>query len=259
MRKRDVETALDRDWLDASPSIIYPGYYLWRGSIHPDKGDGERYVPLSDWDLFLRFAGLWSHGQPSEESILDWTRSHGLLFGSDTPVKVSSFRAESKAAHGALALYRALQKSDAGRVRDLVRFTEGSQDAELQEEDVRLHFAPRAGTDELDSEHLLRVGISALQSAIDSRLRRATVRFRGFDFSHPNPLKQNGYRPRLTMFCPDLASCLWYQFARVVEDRRAVSRCPECEDLYTPAKSNQITCGKDRCRQSRSRANRAGK
>jgi hypothetical protein len=276
VRKRDVEASQDGDFADAAPSTIYPDYQpdgsairpdyrAWGGKSYPDFDDEpplKRYAPLTDRDLFLGFARLFSHGKPPLERILGWIGSHGLLYGSEGPMEVGDFKAESRAAHAALALYRALSEGDAERVRELVRFSKGSRDAELQGEPVRLHSAPRKDSRGLDDGRILRAGTSALQSVIDSRLSRIQVRIRtggSFDSSHPGPLGQEAYRPRLTVWCPDLATCIWYQCARTVENRRAVSRCPYCHLLYFPEKSGQITCGTDRCRQRKSRAERASK
>lgn len=274
MRKRDVEAAQEGDWADSPPSTIYPDYRpdgsairpdyrAWGGKVYPDFDDEpslKRHAPLTDRDLFLGFARLFSHGEPSLERILDWTRSHGLLYGSEGPMEVADFKAESRAAHGALSLYRRLQDTDAAGVRDLVRFSKGSRNGELQGEPVKLHAPPRKDSSDLDDGRMLRAGASALQSVIDSRLSRVRARFRtggSFDFAHPDPLGQEAYRPRLTVWCPDLAACIWYQCARTVEDRRAVSRCPYCHLLYFPEKSGQITCGTARCRKRKSRAERA--
>jgi hypothetical protein len=58
-------------------------YKVAGGWINPEGNRTGFTFPLSDPGLFLSFARLGAHGEPSERSIQRWVSEHGLLRGKD--------------------------------------------------------------------------------------------------------------------------------------------------------------------------------
>jgi hypothetical protein len=65
-------------------------------------------------------------------------------------------------------------------------------------------------------------------------------------------------RPLLSMRLPDLSSAIWYQLALFRGDSRPSRVCPRCRMPYKQKRSDQTTCGTERCRKAESRAKKKG-
>jgi len=122
--------------LGESPSIIgddfWPvaeSYKIAGGWIYAEvkeRNTGTKVSNLADPGLFLSFARLGSHGEPSKGSILSWVKQYGLLRaeqGKDrrilrpAPLKLENFRAEVLCAYQLLNLYTNIRTENIGALR----------------------------------------------------------------------------------------------------------------------------------------------
>ncbi len=70
----------EREALHAIGWPVAPDYEIRHGIIYPkDSRQADWYAPLAEPGLFLGFARLGAHGEPSQDRILKWVRKHGLL------------------------------------------------------------------------------------------------------------------------------------------------------------------------------------
>jgi len=107
------------------------------GKIQPHTSDTRITFPLLENDLFLSFARLGNHGEPSEKSILRWVDKHGLLRAKQkpqfetlekwgtwaneeviepAPITLQEFRTEVRTAYQLMTLYRDIRARDAEAV-----------------------------------------------------------------------------------------------------------------------------------------------
>jgi hypothetical protein len=80
IHRDEVSKLLDQE--QALANCVWPVNSCYRiagGWIYSDGDDWTITRPLADPDLFLSFARLWTHGEPSNNSILRWISKHGLL------------------------------------------------------------------------------------------------------------------------------------------------------------------------------------
>ncbi len=181
------------------------------------------------------------------------------------PIPVYEFVAEAEDAHCALTLYEAVRARDTAAIRRRIKRRrierhpesgpgEQSPFAEVFVDGEKIPFHPRA-EGELTDEEVVSAGAHALETLVNEKL--AGVRFHfGEDFEHPRPLAPY-YMPVLGWNIPNLLTAAWFQFAWIMSDSRPLSICPYCGEKYPVSKSNQQTCGKDRCRKKKSRQERA--
>jgi hypothetical protein len=126
-------------------------YKIVGGMIRADGEELGSFVEFSEPSLFLSFARLGAHGEPSERTILRWVSQHGLLRAQaykrfeeladkaldsrrllltqdgdhlySEPVeamKVEDFRAEVLCAHQLLSLHTNMRTKNMGALRDTI-------------------------------------------------------------------------------------------------------------------------------------------
>jgi hypothetical protein len=127
--------------------------------IYEDGDDRVSYIPLRDPDLFLSFARLGAHGEPSVSSIMRWVSKYGLLtlggdrqlgyyhfrdfgqtwledgVGWEVPeqdaITVDAFRAEVSKAYELLTVYTEINSRDAEAIRTRAAWPKSSLDQHL--------------------------------------------------------------------------------------------------------------------------------
>jgi hypothetical protein len=249
-------------------------YRTYRGEIHPDGWRVGTTMPLADSDLFLSFARLGAHGDPTEVSVMSWIRKHGLLKLRDpecwkrledgTPnqarMKIEEFRAEVREAYDALTLFEQIRSKDTDALRGRVGLArEGSARARVTIDGV-LTRVDTLADEELSDEDVLSLAVEVLEEIVEQKIRHygVTLVFSVND-DHPRPLSPRGkygvtsYRPELTLKCLNLGSALWYQFGALISDKRPLLNCEEC-GLPFVSRRDAKTCS-DACRKARSRRN----
>ena len=116
-------------------------HVIWSGKIHPYADETRPTFPLWEGEPFWSFALLGKNGEPSEQSILDWVKQHGLLRKKEqtrldkpegwdghknqahlaaagqhvvepAPVRLKDFRAEVRTAYQLLSLYAETRERD---------------------------------------------------------------------------------------------------------------------------------------------------
>src|SRR5215203_3524744 len=131
----------DEAW-DVCVWYVAERYHLIQGRIYPDGLRPKIIYPLSDSNLFLSFARLAAHGQPSEKRILSWVHQHGLLRRQDyerfrhvrdrngerqvnhETITVEDFREETRKAYGALTLFQDIRSKNYQALRSRLRSEE---------------------------------------------------------------------------------------------------------------------------------------
>lgn len=257
LRRGEVR-ALEAD-ADASAGWRVYEYRVHAGWIEADEDkDWRSYRPLAEPMLFASFARLASHGRPSEESVLAWTRRYGLLWQEPEPLRVrlEDFRDAAVEARGALDLLEAVRARDLSAIRPRLELRDNPGPDGVVEVliDGKLQGAFRSPgwRNKRHDAPVLTFVVRALEATVSGNLSRLQRRFTtaSADFEHPGPL--GAWRPRLEDHCPDLFTALWYQFARIMEERRPVRRCSQCGEPFLPLRSTKKTCSAA-CRKARSR------
>jgi hypothetical protein len=295
LRVREKEVGGLISFREASDILLWPvapDYEIKHGVIYPKGGwRAERYAPLREPDLFLSFARLGAHDNPSEGQILKWARKHGLLKRADperalraleedvpvlagreqvtvkagesnqAPMSIEEFRAETRKAYSYLTLLESIRSRDANGLRFRIGFRRIpiSGPGELTVETVALDGRPipycGGAPPELTDEFLLLKAVCCLVHDVEWKLKDIRLAFT-HDFEHPRPLST--YRPRLTVVCPDLYSALYYQFARLIADERPWMNCEVCGSPILRTNSRRKTCGAA-CRKEKSRRGKAAR
>ncbi len=276
---------------------VAPDYYTKHGAIYPKDGwQADQYASLTEPDLFLSFARLGAHGEPSEARVLKWVRKHGLLRRADyeglhssflkrdvqlpvgnelitlkayelnqAPMSVREFREEAREAHSYLTLLESIRSGDIKSLRSRISI---EQIDLLSEQGQQYSMRCMA----LDGRPIPLVGAPPADATLTDEwvLLDATLCLEhaveskikdvrlGFapNFGHPRPLST--FRPRLVAECPDLYSALYYQFARFIADERSWTNCVVCGLPMSRTRSNRQTCS-DACRKEKSRRNKAAR
>jgi hypothetical protein len=272
--EREVQKLFNFDEaVDVCIWFVAKRYRLIQGLIYPDGLSVRVTQPLSHRNLFLSFARLAAHGQPSERRILAWVHQHGLLRRKDyerfrhvrdrngerqanqKAMTVEEFRQETRRAYKALTLFQDIRSKDYQALRSRLRSEE-------------LSYRDRHGIDRLiyraylDNEPLpneegwpltgeypdslaLVVATSGLEYIVEQQLSDARLHFVK-DVRHPRPLSNLidlTYRPRLSPRCPDLHSALWYQFAALISDKHPWENCIICGMPFPQTRKDRKVCG----------------
>ncbi len=122
--------------LGASPDVVYldnwpvaDRYKIAGGWIYAEeRGEfpGGKRRNLEYPGLFLSFAQLGAHGEPSDSSISDWVSENGLLRAREdgyfrpAPMTVEDFRTEVLCAHQLLRLYTNMRTDNTGALWDMI-------------------------------------------------------------------------------------------------------------------------------------------
>jgi hypothetical protein len=254
-------------------------YRLIQGLIYPDGLGLTITQPLSHRNLFLSFARLAAHGQPSEKRIRAWVDQHGLLRRQDydnfqhmqdkngeRPVNqkamtVEDFRKETRKAYGALTLFQDIRSKNYQALRSRLR----SEELHKRDRDGEEWLEHRAYLDNepipneerrpLNEEYLdilaLKVATTGLEYIVEQQISDVHLHFVK-DVWHPRPysyLIDVPYRPRLSPRCPDLHSALWYQFAALISDKHPWENCIICGMPFPQTRKDRMVCGDARQKQ----------
>jgi predicted nucleic acid-binding Zn ribbon protein len=281
--QKEVEKLFNFDEaVDVSLWFVARRYRLFQGLIYPDGPGLTNSQPLSHRNLFLSFARLAAHGQPSEKRILSWVHQHGLLRRQDydnfkhiqdkygerqvnqKTLTVEDFRKETRKAYGALTLFQDIRSKNYQALRSRLRSKE-------------LHKRDRHGNDwityqaYLDNEQItneegwhlngeysdslaLKVATTGLEHIVERQISDVHLHF-VMDVWHPRPLSNLldlTYRPRLSPRCPDLHSALWYQFAVLISDKHPWENCIICGMPFPQTRKDRVVCG-DACQKRKER------
>jgi len=199
-------------------------------------------TPLADGNAFLSFAHQADgHNPPEETEILNWVHGHGLLrllkpslSPEDTvrmkvegvewnelnqkPMALEEFREEALYAYELLRLYEAIRSGDSAALRDRIDYAHGSQGRTPITEmfiggERAWYFIP--GGKPLSDDEVLDWCRLTLHSRLQNEL--------------------GGFEPVFTpdgniaVRCPDLRTALYWQFACLVQGKRAIVTCKGCK------------------------------
>jgi hypothetical protein len=259
----------DEAW-DVCIWYVAERYHLIQGRIYPDGLRPKIIQPLSDSNLFLSFARLAAHGQPSEKRILSWVHEHGLLRRQDynrfrhvedesgarqvnqKPITVEDFRKETRRAYKALTLFQDIRKKNYGALRRRLRTEE--VDYQGQDGNRRLRHITylddepllfeRALIGDYSDRQALEAATNGLQCIVEQQISDVHLHF-VMDTRHPDPLSNfmySTYRPRLSPRCPDLHSALWYQFAALISDKHPWKNCIICGMPFPQTRKDKVVC-----------------
>jgi hypothetical protein len=260
-------------------------YRLIKGLIYPDGPGVEISKPLDDTNLFLSFARLAAHGQPSEKRILLWVHQHGLLERRDyesfqyfeeengeeqvnqKAMTVGEFRNETLRANRALTLFQDIRNKNYGALRRRLRTEDFYQDEHgnrisnymtyVDDEPLPWEKALRGDYPDYQA---LEVANSGLEQIVESQISKVHLHF-VMDMRHPRPLSSFidlTYRPRLSLRCPDLRSALWYQFAALMSDKRPWKNCLICGIPFLQTRKDKEVCIKGgACQKEKERRNKS--
>lgn len=273
--KRQIDGLIGQD--EAQEMIgwpVAPDYVIQHGVIYPTDGwRFNRRASLTDSDLFLSFARLGAHGDPSEARILNWVCKNGLLkrvagwphyftlhedvqltVGNElrvvrehdlnqAPMTVRAFREEVRHANMCLRLLEDIRAGDVDNLRSRIE-RDGSADSSG---DTVLggHHLPIPVDEDLTDEKVLLGAELGLELIVEAQLRDIQLRF-------VHDYQATSRRKRLSIDCPDLFSALYYQLARLMADERPWSTCAFCGRPMVLSRPNRKTCG-GACRKAKSR------
>jgi len=256
--------------------------------IPQDETQSRLTSPLSDPNLFLSFARLGSHGEPSEKSILRWVNAQGLLKGRDRlresefagaiafgpllepherieqhPVSVHDFRKEVRSAYQMLRLYANVRGRDYAAIAEwFLAETPQTPRAPAQSTMVE-RYLDRWRNFEYDSVRWM------LQQGITTRRREGewligtaksallgsvaysvrNIRLTLTDLPAPGNQGPNPLFARRTMRCPDLLSAIYLQFYLMVTDNKPMRHCENPAcGMPFPAKPKHKRHCSDSCR-----------
>jgi hypothetical protein len=250
-------------WPLHSKYDIDPSTRIIRGEGY----DGRAYLPLEYADLFLSFARLGAHGEPSEKSILSWVETHGLLTRGDEkqgvnqkPVSVYEFREEVRCARELAALFMDIREQNSAAIWGRFAGEGDYQAARFHDNPVDNYFATFQRDESFlrsleppDDPVHLQSGAAALEHILERRLiDGVTLQPLSAEFVVDDEgtlhlhswAPHEPYRPMLSWRCPDLRSALYLQFALMVTDTKLWKRCanPNCKMPFPAKPSNRQFC-----------------
>ena len=270
IRRRDTEDLLS--YGDALSTLRWPvakRYHVYNGAMYADGREALRIKqPLTTTDLFLSFARLGAHGEPSVGAIKAWVEEHGLLTRGHheaadeedlgAPIKLEKFRAEVRQAYEALTLLEALRGRNIPVLRARIgrkRFVHPRTGEPINKAKVLVDGAPIPYISDADVEYsdedVLHISEVALEYFVELKLYEGVrVGFiRDYD---PRSESFQDSRPRLVPYCKDLLGALWLQFALLVADQRPWRECEVCGNLFLATRVDNVICGAA-CRKRKSR------
>ena len=268
VRKEDFGGQLSPVELHSDTVCIWavsPHYSVVNGMIIPQVDTQTRLTfPLSDPNLFLSFARLGSHGEPSEKSILRWVRARGLLKGRDRlresdfagatafgplleqherieqhPVSVDEFRKEVRSARQMLRLYADVRGRDYEAIAEwFLPETPQTPRAPAQSTMVEKYLDHWRNSEYDSVRWMLQQGMTTRRSESEWLIGTAKsallgavaysvrdIRLTLTDLRAPGNQGRNPLYARRTMQCPDLLSALYLQFYLLVTDNKPMRHC----------------------------------
>jgi hypothetical protein len=269
---------------------VAPDYEIKHGIIYPKGGHRSRRPSLMDPDLFLSFARLAAHGDPSEGRILKWVRKYGLLRKANSesilweleddveweverpggrqvlllkahqvnqaPMSVKEFREETRHAYMCLRLLENIRSGDTDSLRSRISLK---------------RLDPQGKPGQGSTKHVILGGhhipltFSAEEELTDKRVLFAAeqglrciveAQLQHVRLRFAADYQAASHRTRLGPDCPDLYSALYYQLARLMVDERPWTYCANCGHPMILTRPNRKTCG-GACRQAKRRRNKA--
>lgn len=256
---------------------IAPDYVLKHGVIYPKDGwrFSHRIPSLTDPALFLSFARLGAHGDPSEAQILKWVRKNGLLrkaagpphhftlhedvrlpVGNElltrekydinqAPMTLKEFREHVRHAYMCLRLLEDVRSRDVGGLRSRISLKRNDPGDSSGDAIIGSHHLPLPMDEDPTDERVLLVAELGLELIVETQLQDIRLRFTA-DYQAASR------RKRLGIDCPDLYSALYYQLARFMADERPWGTCAACGRSMILSRPDRKTCG-DACRKEKSR------
>lgn len=275
VRRTDFENLLEPGADLAFEWPVAKRYGVLAGQIYASDKDTITIFPLFQYpDLFLSFAWLGRHGEPSERRVLEWVRRYGLLTrrvdpGPDEPeswgespqdaiepkpIKLSDFRTEVRAAYQLLSLYTEIRARDTEAVmrrfidppdiwphasytlvdRYLLRYQQAFGEAYR----ATVHNAG------LDSQLIhFKHGLDILIRCVNRKLEKV----------HPL-LEQNWWEPppagstsiglERWWRCPDLLTAMYLQFYLLITGKTAMRICanPNCGMPFPATRKDKRFC-----------------
>jgi hypothetical protein len=250
-------------WATTPPYTVLDGFI-----IAPTQQKAHVTFPLSDRNLFLSFARLGAHGEPSEANILKWVNEHGLLRGRDelrqsdfayavafgsvleprerieqAPITLSDFRREVRCANQLLRLYADVRSRNYDAIAE--RFLGLSPPRALEESTIVEKFVERwrsgpvhhsvkwmldqrMTTRRREGEFLIGDAKAVLYGSLAYTVRDIRLTLTGLRI--PGEQGEDTSLARRTMWCPDLLSAIYLQFYLFVTDNKPVRHCenPAC-------------------------------
>jgi hypothetical protein len=281
--KREVARLLDgvSDPYLGSGWVVAESYNILGGLIYASdpRWDLASTGTFVDPELFLSFARLGAHGEPSKDSILRWVSEYGLLTREDTkygpvigsrvnqaPLTIADFRAEVLCAHQLLSLYADLREENFRALETKIHTETGLRSSSsywshtplTDLENLFSYFRKMTGEvrrimrwesklpDYKEMKivegfdvWLARVG---LEEVVKDRLANVTL---GFDSGWTSSFFVEGDHqfPR-SWDCPDLLSMMYLQFYLLVSDFEPLRRCenPACGLPFPVTRKNKRFC-----------------
>jgi len=269
--------------LDAGTWPVARSYLVFKGVIYP-RDDSIKPVPgdtkavwrltttraLAQPRIFLTFARLAARENPSEDSILKWVHEHGLLHRRDPdrtspylprekqdepakpnqkPLSVVDFQNEAKRAYKLLRLYELYRGGAVDELRsriELVREVVPNEEPPPESSGfIEVHFdGVPAGhfvwpSEPLGDDEILEDCLSAVKRGIEPHLQKMSLAW--------------GIHEKLALRCPDLLSAMYFQFAALVDGKRASALCKGCGKLFEQSRKNKRVCD-DACRKAAKRS-----
>jgi hypothetical protein len=265
-------------------------YEIKHGIIYPKGRHRYRYPSLTDPDLFLSFARLAAHGDPSGDRILKWVRKYGLLKKANpesillelevdvvrkvkgsgerqalipkayiinqAPMSIEEFRDEAHHAYMCLKVLESMRSGDTDGLRSHIS---------LNRIDPPGRPGQGSGGHVIIGRHDIPIIFSMDEGLTDERVLFAAefgleciveAQLKDVRLRFARDYQATSRRPRLAADCPDLYSALYYQLARLIADERPWTNCVVCGRPMIRRRRDHKTCGKA-CRKEKSRRSKA--
>jgi hypothetical protein len=255
-------------------------YKVAGGWINPEGNRTGFTFPLSDPGLFLSFARLGAHGEPSERSIQRWVSEHGLLRGKDNlsdswpgewpkvgftqeewdqfiesritedAMSVEEFRTEVRFANQLLNLYADIRAQNLPALRG--RFTAPPVYPRFARKTVIDRYLENAWNSPLggkDKVALAQKGIQSLPEyygeAVDLLISSVSYAVQNVRLSltEGNLIERPPTLSRI-LTCPDLLSAMYLQFYLLVTNHKPMRRCenPACRLPFLLTRKDKYYC-----------------
>lgn len=273
------------------PDVLYSDgwpvsetYKIAGGWIYPEGGSewsaGQLQKTYEDPNLFLSFARLGSHGEPSEKSILEWVSRYGLLhaqkgeFLVPAPGTVADFRANVLCAYQLLGLHVNIKTRNIDALRAMVVKakrhpssewpTTPSTTVEKHLAAVREDFAKLGAEYERDVERYRKAVANGwlvppetddgwsdddvvdfasigLRSVLKEQVGEIRLGF-GEHREHPERGHETEHVAHRGYDCPDLLSAIYLQLYLFITDNKPLRHCKACGEPFVLTRKDKWFC-----------------